>query len=261
LSDQGANDLLYRLHTPLNRLGLDEANLETFRSLLFEIARKAFSHQLYEKNELSRQKAFVDLTRLLDNSPAMYPGDPEVSIEVVASLNNDQYRLKRLQLGTHSGTHIDSPNHILEQGRSLDTYPVETFSAKAYVLDCREQKTIGRDMVEQVPLEVSCVLFLTGWASFWGKEKYLQNPPLPGLEAISYLLGRGIVLFGYDCVSCDLMEDTSLPIHRKILSSDALIIENLCNLETIASRCVDLVALPLLLKDSDGCPARVYASY
>jgi glutamyl-tRNA reductase len=261
MSDQAANDLLYRLHAPFDRLGMNGPELETFRLLLFETARKAFSHQLYKKNELSSQKAYVDLTRLLENAPALYPGDPEVTIEVVADLQKNHYRLKRLQLGTHSGTHIDSPNHIFEQGRTLDTYPIETFSAKAYVLDCRGQETIGRDLVDQVPLDVTCVLFLTGWGSFWGKAKYLENPPLPSVEAISFLLGRGVVLFGFDCVSCDLMEDASLPIHRKILSSQGLIIENLCNLETLASRCVDLVALPLLLKDSDGCPSRVYASY
>lgn len=260
-SEDAANNLLYRLYAPLSQLGLDAIALGTLKKTLAETARKAFSHQLYENGAMLLRRTYVDLTRMLENAPPVFPGDPDISIETVATMEQDHYRVKRLQLGTHSGTHIDSPNHILEQGRTLDAYPVESFSAKAYVLDCRGSESIGRELVEKVPSGVTCVLFSTGWEFLWGTAAYRDDPPLCSKEAILYLQEHGVVLFGFDCASCDNMESLDLPIHRQILESEGLIMENLCNLQSLAGRCVDLVALPLLVRESDGCPARVIASY
>ncbi|AEV31016.1 putative metal-dependent hydrolase [Sphaerochaeta pleomorpha str. Grapes] len=260
-SEAAANNLLYRLYAPLSQLGLDSLTLDEMRKTLVETARKAFSHQLYENGKLRPIQKYVDLTRLLENAPPVFVDDPDTSIEAVATMEKNHYRVKRLQLGTHSGTHIDSPNHILEQGRTLDSYPVGSFSAKAYVLDCRNRERIDRALVEEVPFGVTCVVFSTGWEHFWGTAAYREDPPLCSKNAILFLQERGVVLFGFDCASCDKMESTDLPIHRQILESEGLIIENLCNLQSLAGRCVDLVALPLFVKNSDGCPARVVASY
>jgi glutamyl-tRNA reductase len=260
-SEDAAINLLYRLYGPLSRLGLDQNTLNDFRTTLVATAQKAFAHQLYENGKSIPDQSYVDLTRLLENSVSLFPDDPDTRIEVVATMEKDHYRLKRLQMGTHSGTHIDSPNHMLENGRTLDTYPIESFSAKAYVLDCRKTDVIEPTLVEEVPFGVTCVLFSTGWEDRWGTLSYLEDPPLCSVEAVQFLQKRGVVLFGFDCASCDKMEATDLLIHRQILSSEGLIIENLCNLQPLEGRCVDLVALPLFVKESDGCPARVYASY
>jgi len=105
------------------------------------------------------------------------------------------------------------------------------------------------------------VLFSTLWSDRWNSEHYFEDPPLLTEEATTLLLERGVRLFGFDSSSCDSMTSESLPIHHLIFSSDGLILENLNNLGRVVGRTVSLVALPLLLNDSDGAPTRVVVSY
>ena len=52
----------------------------------------------------------VPLTRALPT----YPGDPPFEIEALRSLEQGHpYRLSRLSLGTHTGTHVDAPCHFI----------------------------------------------------------------------------------------------------------------------------------------------------
>ncbi|NLK05120.1 MAG: hypothetical protein GX315_02030 [Spirochaetales bacterium] len=79
-------------------------------------------------------------------------------------------------------------------------------------------------------------------------------------EAVAHLLEQGVRIFGFDIPNPDGEADMAFPLHHQILAADGLIIENLTNLEPILGKCVELVCLPLLFKDSDGSPVRVIAT-
>ncbi len=49
----------------------------------------------------------VDLTRPVESGTPTYPGDPEVRIEPHATHADDGYRVSRVALGSHAGTHVD----------------------------------------------------------------------------------------------------------------------------------------------------------
>jgi len=142
---------------------------------------------------------------------------------------------------------MDSPAHLLKGGKTLDSYPLSRFFATAYVLDCRGMHTVrGQDIP---PLDNACdaILFLT------------EETAHLSLEAAQTLLDRGIRLFGFDAPNCDVDGDLSFPVHHALFKRDALILENLTNLDLIVSRMVDLICLPLFFRDADGSPTRVVA--
>ena len=261
ISTEAAKDLLYRLHEPLSKLGLESEKKRQLMQTLTDTARKAFSHQLFENKKHQKPLMWIDLSHPLQSGPPTYPGDPETQVEDWATLEKDHYRLKKLSFGTHSFTHMDSPYHILKEGRSLDRYPVSSFFARAYVLDCRECSVIDMTMVQDLNNDVEALLFCTGWERYWGDIHYLDTPPLLSLEAVLFLLDKGIRIFGFDAPSCDDMEKEGLPLHTAILSHEGLIVENLCNLEALVGSCFDLIALPLSVQKSDGSPVRVVATY
>lgn len=246
LAIDAANDLVYRLQAPLKALGEEKAVLGPS---IYETARKAFSHYLYAQKKAQSMYCHLDLTKSLENGQSSYAGDPPVVLSAFHTLEREGWRLTHLQFGSHAGTHMDSPAHMLEQGLSLDEFPVSRFFATAYVLDCTHLGTISIEALSAIPSGCDAVLFFTKGGS------YLDE------EAAAYLVERGIQIVGFDTANCDRDGDLSFPIHHIILGGGALILENLVNLERILHRSVQLTALPLFFTHADGAPARVVATY
>ncbi|WP_231737006.1 cyclase family protein [Halobacterium sp. CBA1126] len=78
-----------------------------------------------------------DLTHEL-GSGLPYPGDPPASVTPHATFEADGYRVADVACSTHSGTHVDAPAHLLEDGATLGAYDVETFAFDARVVDCTD---------------------------------------------------------------------------------------------------------------------------
>ncbi len=189
---------------------------------------------------------YVDLTMGLSDHMEVWSGDPEVLLSVHTTIEEHGHRTMSIAMGTHNGTHIDSPAHLIRGGKSLDQYEVGRFFARSYVLDTAGRTIVTSEMVSDLPAGCTGILFS-------GKDSYLDE------AAARRLLGQGFRLFGFASASCDVMTSGTLPVHHILLEGDALIIERLVNLEPLAGSIVSLVALPLLVDGSDGCPARVVA--
>jgi len=215
-----------------------------------------------DKKERNGEKVvYEELSHSLVDGESPYPGDPPTVIKQWATLETEHFCLKQLSFGSHSSTHMDSPSHLMARGKSLDAYDLSSFFHKAFTLDARNLQNIGKVQVGTIPSGVTAVLFCTGWQARWNSEGYFEDPPLLTEEATTLLLERGIRMFGFDSSSCDALASERLPVHHLIFSYDGLIVENLNNLDRVVGRSISLVALPLLLKDSDGAPTRVIASY
>lgn len=189
---------------------------------------------------------YVDLTMGLSDHMEVWSGDPEVSLSVHTTIEEHGCRTMRIAMGTHNGTHIDSPAHLIPGGKSLDQVAVERFFARSYVLDTAGCALVTSKMVSDLPPGCTGILFC-------GADSYLDE------GAARLLLDQGYRLFGFEAASCDEMGSSTLPVHHILLEGDALIIECLVNLEPLSGRIVELVALPLLVDGSDGAPSRVVA--
>ncbi len=55
----------------------------------------------------------IDLTVPIYTGMPVYPGDPEVDIEQVQTVENDEWNMKRLHICSHDGTHINAPSHTV----------------------------------------------------------------------------------------------------------------------------------------------------
>lgn len=52
-------------------------------------------------------KKIVDLSWEFTAETPIYPGDPEPSVTVATTLENEGYNLSTLVMGTQTGTHVD----------------------------------------------------------------------------------------------------------------------------------------------------------
>ncbi|WP_135664514.1 cyclase family protein [Halorhabdus rudnickae] len=204
-----------------------------------------------------------DLTHPIETGMQTYPGDPAVSVEPVATHETDGYRESSLSMGSHTGTHVDAPAHIVADGRTLAEFALDTFVRTAQVVDCRDfdaREAIPADRVPAVAPDVDCLVFWTGWDEHWNTDRYLDHPslsPAAAQRCAEQGLAVAIDTLNPDPTPSDRASDDEpdgFPAHHAILGAGLLIFENLRNLEAVDER-FELQAYPLGL-DGDGAPVR-----
>jgi arylformamidase len=197
----------------------------------------------------------VDLSVLINEDTPVYPGDPKTKVEPAGVFVKDGFNDHFISMGTHVGTHVDAPMHMLEDGRGLDEIPVGQFVGQGRYIkvdgsfDIQKIKNAGIQ-----PGEI--VLFHTGMSDKYHDADYFEQYPAMSKEIADYLVEQKVKMVGLDTGSADNAD--GFPIHKALLDGNVLIIENLTNLAALAGKSFMVYALPLKLS-VDGSPARVIA--
>jgi len=227
-----------------------------------------------------RAARVISLTHDVHEAIPIWPGDPHLSFEPVASIEADGYFLQRITLGEHSGTHLVAPRSYHVRGASSDELPDHLLILPTVVIDKSRAAAHNSDFVLQTrdieAWEVRHgriepgVLFLlrTGWSARWSEpERFLNQDRdgrmhFPGIsrEAIECLVeDRGVVGVGIDTHGIDGGLNESFAASRKLLERPRIALENLANLRPLPLRgaLVFIGALPI--RGGSGAPARVLA--
>ena len=79
----------------------------------------------------------LDLSHELCEGMPTYPSPwhPAVEISQIGRIEMEHRRSYAVTLGTHTGTHMDSPAHMCPDGITIDQIPLETIVGEAKVLD------------------------------------------------------------------------------------------------------------------------------
>ena len=200
-----------------------------------------------------------DITLTVSPDLPTWPGDPGVVLELTNKIKDgDNANVSRLDMGVHTGTHVDAPFHFLQDGTGVDQIGMKTLTGRAYVLHLPEVDLITAQVLEEsnIPPRTRRVLFKTRNSEYWERgEKKLQTD-FVGLsaDAAEYLVGRGVKLVGVDYLSIAPFKQ-SRPTHEIMLEAGIVIVEGL-DLTEVSQGRYTLYCLPLKLKDSDGAPAR-----
>ncbi len=209
-----------------------------------------------------RERTLIDLSHPLRTGMPIFPQDPEVVLEPAGALA--PWRVTRLGLGTHSGTHIDAASHYVPEGTTIDRYPLERFVLPAYVAPVR---TAAGEEVHWPSLRASLpadlqgmgVLLYTGWDRYGGDDEAVAHPYL-GEDAAAGLVSGGVTLVGTDALNIDATAGGTTHAHAALLGADVLVVENLTGLGALTpGRPYTCAFVPLRLEGADGSPVRAYA--
>ncbi|MCU4752199.1 cyclase family protein [Halobacteria archaeon AArc-curdl1] len=222
-----------------------------------------------------------DLSHPLETGMPVYPGSPPVEIGRTATIESDGYATSRLELSSHTGTHMDAPAHMRPDGNTIDTVDLERFRFRAVVADCRtleprtpidENRLTGAVTVSEKTLETaSLLLCYTGWAEYWGTDRYFDHPYLTA-DAGEWLVEHDLNL-GIDALNVDPTPGAddddpdakydgaaTYPFHHTMFAADRVLLENLRGLHALPTDTVfELLAFPLAVADGDGSPVRAVA--
>ncbi len=203
----------------------------------------------------------IDLTQFIEEGMPVYPGTEPPLLAEANTIPRDGFREKLITMYSHTGTHMDAPAHIFEGAPALDELPMETFFGKGFLVDLSRHsgKRIERTDLEkhEMPIgEADFLLLRTGWDRYWGEDAYFSGYPVLSKEAAEWLAGKGLKGIGLDAISADPAEDRELPVHRQLLGSGMVIIENLTKLESLPEQGFFFSCFPLKIRDADGSPVR-----
>ncbi len=180
----------------------------------------------------------VDLTQPLINFP--YPGDPELKI---IEKRVDNFIISQITMGSHLSTHIDYPKHVgLENKISFEDGIIKGKCC-----------CITLDDFENDELPVCDILLIyTGFSKYWCKKEYFNRYPKISVDKI--------IKSKIKCVGVDACTIGNYEEHKKLLSNNILIIENLNeNLKDLINKEFYFLGLPLKIYDIDASPIRCIA--
>ncbi|HZS46976.1 MAG TPA: cyclase family protein [Blastocatellia bacterium] len=187
-----------------------------------------------------------------------YPGDPKISFEQSSSISKgDPANVTRIDMGSHTGTHIDAPYHFIDDGPKLDQLKLEIMMGRTHVLQVTAP-VINESVLEEFDFtDKTRVLFKTRNSYLWDRgPEFVKDYVYIEPSAAELLVREGIKLVGIDYLSVEKFGSTKFETHLEFLRNDIVILEGL-NLKEVEPGDYDMVCLPMRLASGDGAPARV----
>ncbi len=209
----------------------------------------------------------VDLSHTLAAGMPVFPGDPVPAFRTIKTVASDGYRMTEVCTVMHVGTHIDAPAHILEKGRAVNDYDLDSFLGSALVIDCTsygEGSEIPANVLDPYEKQLGraeFVLLRTDWDKHWGSDLYFRHPT-PSQELCVALTQLNLKGVGFDTCGPDPVKNDRQIRHETLLSrNEIVLIENLRNLRAIPDHIFTLLCLPLSIQDAEASFTRAVAFY
>lgn len=188
--------------------------------------------------------------------PGMFtwPGDPDVRLERWSAISaGAEANVSRLDLGVHTGTHVDAPLHFIDGAEAAERLPLDVLLGPVEVIDATavervldERALAGLDL----PRAATRLVLKTRNSELWARSEFTDDFVRLDGSGARALVGLGVRLVGIDYLSIGDPE-----AHRILLGAGVVPLEGL-DLRAVAPGSYRLVCLPLRLVGSDGAPAR-----
>ena len=202
---------------------------------------------------------YYDISLPVSVGMPVWPGDPAIRIEQISSVRLDGLNISRLEMGTHTLTHVDAPRHVKDRGMSVDQLPLDLLIGPALVVEPRHEGNLitATDLGELGIRNTERLLIRTRNSELWMGGPYEFESDYVSLtkDAARWLVSRGVKLVGVDYLSIEAADSQELEVHRTLLEKDVVVLEGL-NLSQVSEGRYQLICLPLKVQGGDGAPVR-----
>jgi arylformamidase len=205
--------------------------------------------------------SWLDLSVPVRNGMVHWPGDPEFHIDRVRDYaNGDNLVLSHIDLGVHTGTHMDAPLHFVPGGATIDQIPLDATVGLARVIEISDPESVKpAELVAANIQPGERILLKTANSNGrWNTPEFQKDFVYISREAAAYLASIPIRAVGVDYLSVGGFYKDGPETHRALLGAGIWVMEGL-NLAALNAGSYELVCLPLKLMGAEGAPARAIA--
>jgi len=225
----------------------------------------------------------IDLSQEIFAGMPVYKGLPEVKINVhnsheewegIAGTDTITPSVYKLELGEHTGTHVDALSHMAREYKelSIDTMPLTMFYTEGICLDFSNKGL--RDLIEVSEIEKACknegitikkgdtVLFYTNHYRKTYGHKDWENGPGITADVAHWLGNLKVSAFGVETMSPGVPGISNKEVHHICGKLGFTHYENMINLHLLVGRGrFRFIGLPLKIKGGTGSPVRAIAVF
>lgn len=205
------------------------------------------------------QDTWIDVSVPIHNTMHHWPGDPPPFATTHAAIgrNGAPCNVTALYMSAHTGTHMDSPLHFIDGGKTMDGLPFDAVIGPARLVEIKDKTAIKPAELKKLkPQAGERLLFKTpNSARSWKKETFDKDFVYIAKEGAQYLVDCGVKTVGVDYLSVGGFYKDGIPTHHILLGAEVWIIEGL-DFSKVKPGNYDLICLPIKYRGGDGAPAR-----
>ena len=166
----------------------------------------------------------------------------------------DGFNESTLNLNLHTGTHIDAPFHMIDQGETAEHLDLNQLLTKCRVLDLTDvDGQISRENLLRLEIKKDEFILLKTKNSF--SETFSSEFIFLDASGANFLAERSIAGVGIDALGIE-RDQSDHATHKALMGNGIVVIEGL-RLKDVSPGEYFMCALPLKIKGVDGEPARV----
>ncbi len=217
----------------------------------------------------------IGAARIVELSHYLHPGQEEYQLEVENHYVEDLlpeyerppdawYIMSEVRMWSHVGTHIESPFHYLRDGEDVAHIPLERVVGAGIVLDFADKGVGAPITLEDMErrgqdIQEGDILFIRTGLSHNYRTPRSHDRPYFTIEAIRWLVDRGISCLGVDCSGIEKRDEPTQPCHEMLFQHGIPLIEHLAHLEQLSKRRFFVVAVPWRVHGLEASPLSVIA--
>ncbi len=201
---------------------------------------------------------WFDISVPIYSGMAHWPDNPAVRIERMQDMKRgDAANVSKIEMGAHTGTHMDAPRHFLADGGGIDEMPLDATIGPARVIRIEHPEAILPAELEGHNLQAGeRVLFRTQNSErCWNTDQFIEDFVYVSAAAAQFLVDRQVRTVGVDYLSVGGYVYDGVETHQILLGAGLWVIEGL-NLAAVEPGSYELICLPLRIVGADGAPAR-----
>ena len=203
-------------------------------------------------------RKLFDISVPVKNGGVVYPGNPEIHIELQQDMSRGgSSNVSLVAIGSHTGTHVDAPLHMIPGGAGVDGIPLDALIGPALVIAFDDDvMAVTEAYLRSQPIAGhERVLLKTRNSRYIRERDFHRDYTYLAPDGAEYLVSLGVRLVGIDYLSIEQFHSGHHRTHKTLLSRGVVIVEGLDLSQPPAGE-YELYCLPVLLDGLDGAPAR-----
>lgn len=203
-------------------------------------------------------RQLYDISIPVMNGGVVYPGNPEIQIEPQQDMSRgESSNVSLLSIGSHTGTHVDAPLHMIPNGAGIDAVRLDALVGPALLIAFEDDvMAVTESSLRTHPVAGhERVLLKTRNSRFIRERDFHRDYTYLAPDGAEYLVSLGVRLVGIDYLSIEQFHSGHHRTHKTLLSRGVAIVEGL-DLSEPPPGTYELYCLPILLSGLDGAPAR-----